>query len=52
MKKLAKNGFCRTCYYSLPENMRTALWQRFGSGYEESHEDARDWLQQEQKAKS
>jgi hypothetical protein len=50
--KRKANGFCSKCYYSLPEDMKKALWRRFGSGYEEAHEDARDWLQAEQRAKS
>lgn len=48
--KRKANGFCTKCYYKLPEDMKKALWRRFGSGYEEAHEDARDWLQQERRA--
>jgi hypothetical protein len=48
--KRPNNGFCSKCYYSLPKDMQKALWNRFGSGYEESHEDARDWLEQERRA--
>ena len=51
-KKKPRNGFCSRCYYSLPKDLQKALWQRFGLGYEEAHEDARDWLQQENRAKS
>lgn len=50
--KKKNNGFCSKCYYSLPKEMQKALWNRFGSGYEEAHEDARDWLEQEQRAKA
>lgn len=37
-------SFCQRCYYSLPPNMRQALYRRFGSGYEEAYDAAKDWL--------
>lgn len=51
-KKPPKNGFCSRCYYSLPKTMQRALWQRFLEGYEEAHEEAREWLEQERRAKA
>lgn len=44
-------SFCSPCYFSLPGSMRKALYKRFGSGYEEAHEDAREWLEQERRAR-
>ena len=49
--KMPKQSFCRPCYFSLPEDMRKALYRRFGSGYEEAYDDAKDWLIQERLAK-
>jgi predicted amidophosphoribosyltransferase len=45
--KKPKQSFCPRCYYTLPEEMRTALYRRFGSGYESAYDDAKDWLRQE-----
>lgn len=42
--KRTKNGFCQRCYYSLPKAMQSALWNRFGAGYEEAHVAALHWL--------
>lgn len=42
--KPPNNGFCRSCYYSLPKSLRNPMWARFGDGYEEAHEAARQWL--------
>jgi predicted nucleic acid-binding Zn ribbon protein len=50
--KREKNGFCSRCYFSLPKDMQKSLWQGFGHGYEESHEECRDWLNQERRAKT
>ena len=50
--KARGQSFCSRCYFSLPKEMRDALYQRFGSGYEEAHEDAREFLEQERRAKS
>jgi len=48
--KKPKQSFCLKCYYALPEEMRKALYRRFGSGYEEAYDDAKDWLKQERRA--
>lgn len=42
-KKRAES-FCRECYFQLPPAMRSALYRRFGSGYEEAYLDAKEWL--------
>lgn len=49
-KKRKRTGFCSRCYFSLPKDLRDALWQRFGNGYELAHEEAREWLEQERRA--
>jgi hypothetical protein len=33
-------SFCRSCYFSLPVNMRYDLYKRPGKGYREAHEVA------------
>jgi tRNA(Ile2) C34 agmatinyltransferase TiaS len=45
-------SFCRRCYFALPEDMKKALYRRFGHGYEEAHEEAREHLKGEALAKS
>jgi hypothetical protein len=39
----AKNqgkSHCRTCYYKLPKDLRTRLYNGFGKGYEEAFEES------------
>ena len=50
LPKKPKQSFCVRCYYALPEGMRVALYARYGSGYEEAYDEAKDWLRQERKA--
>lgn len=49
-KKRKHQSFCSKCYFSLSKDMQNDLYKRFGSGYEEAHEDARDWLEQDRRA--
>jgi hypothetical protein len=44
--KKTMNAFCRSCYYRLPVTMRQALWQRFGEGFEEAFEAAKNWFKE------
>ena len=37
-------AFCKGCYYALPTPMRSALWLRFGDGFEEAYTAAKRWL--------
>jgi hypothetical protein len=46
-KKLAKNTFCRQCYFSLAPGMRQDLYSRIGRGYEEAHARAVKFLKGE-----
>jgi tRNA(Ile2) C34 agmatinyltransferase TiaS len=39
-KKRAQTA-CRSCYFSLPKDLRFALYDRMGSGYEAAFERAR-----------
>lgn len=32
--------FCRSCYHSLPYDMKRALYRRLGNGYEEAYDAA------------
>jgi hypothetical protein len=41
------NSFCTPCYYSLPIEMRQALYRRFGEGYEQALAEAKEWLEKE-----
>lgn len=34
--KEKNTAFCRGCYRKLPRMMQSALWKRFGSGFEEA----------------
>jgi hypothetical protein len=45
-RKFTRNGFCVSCYRSLPKQMQDALWRRFGSGYEEAFVAAQKWLKE------
>lgn len=38
--KRPKQTFCRSCYFSLPEPMRAALYDRIGEGYEQAYGNA------------
>jgi hypothetical protein len=38
--KVRGQSFCKDCYFNLPKELRKKLWQRFGNGYEEAHEEA------------
>ncbi len=38
--KRARMSHCRTCYFSLPERQRRALYRRIGSGYAEAYADS------------
>lgn len=35
--KASRNTFCRTCYFTLPYDMRQALYRRIGEGYQEAY---------------
>jgi hypothetical protein len=35
---------CRSCYFKLPDKMRTALYQRFGRGYENAYRESCKFL--------
>lgn len=43
-QKNTRDGLCRRCYHSLPSDLRTAMWRRFGSGYEQAFIEARRYL--------
>jgi hypothetical protein len=45
-KKDSGKTFCLSCYYRLPHKMRTALYFRFGSGYEQAFAQAQEWLRE------
>jgi hypothetical protein len=43
-KKAMSQTFCRPHYSSLPPGLRSALYQRFGEGYEEAYTTAREYF--------
>jgi hypothetical protein len=43
-KKKPKMSHCRNCYYALPQQMRLALYRRFGAGYEQAFEESKKFL--------
>lgn len=43
-KKAEGQTFCRSHYFKLPGRMRSMLYQRFGSGYEEAYTEARNYF--------
>jgi len=47
--KRRDSSFCGPCYFSLPIEMRQALYRRFGEGYEQALAEAKEWLEREQK---
>lgn len=42
--KSPRMSHCRNCYYSLPREMRSALYKPFGKGYEEAYEASLEYL--------
>ncbi len=37
-------GFCMLCYRQLPMKLRSALWQRFGDGFEQAYMACLSWF--------
>lgn len=46
-KKAMSQTFCRPHYGSLPWHMRSALYKRFGEGYEEAYTNARGYFEKQ-----
>jgi len=36
-EKRSRETFCKCCYYTLPAEMRRALYRRFDEGYEQAY---------------
>jgi hypothetical protein len=54
--KCRRKAFCRACYGQLPPALKNALWQTFGSGFEQAYMGCLSWfrthpLQGEHRAK-
>jgi hypothetical protein len=54
--KKTRNAFCLLCYQQLPQALKSSLWKRFGSGFEEAYQACLSWfrthpLQGEHRAK-
>lgn len=46
-RKRPGHTFCKSCFFSLPKRMQTALYKRMGEGYEEAYAAAAAWLKGE-----
>ena len=44
LPKETRNAFCMKCYRRLPKPLQSALWRRFGFGFEEAYAAARNYL--------
>jgi len=42
--KRRQNAFCVFCYGELPKALKNALWQRFGSGFEQAYMGCLSWF--------
>jgi hypothetical protein len=42
--KRPHNAFCKYCYAELPPKLKSALWQRFGSGFEQAYMACLSWF--------
>lgn len=47
-KKQRRKSHCRACYFALPPELRSALYQKFGEGYEEAFRESIDYLRMTQ----
>lgn len=45
-EKRPMNGFCKACYAQLPVKLKSALWQRFGSGFEQAYMASLSWFRE------
>lgn len=39
-------AFCSYCYRELPKALQNALWQRFGSGFEQAYMACLSWFRE------
>lgn len=44
--KSRHNAFCKYCYQELPKALQNALWQRFGSGFEQAYMGCLSWFRE------
>jgi len=40
------NAFCVPCYRQLPAALKSCLWKRFGSGFEEAYQACLSWFRE------
>jgi len=45
-RKRPMNAFCKLCYAQLPFRLKNALWQRFGSGFEQAYMGSLSWFRE------
>lgn len=44
--KRKRSAFCLSCYRQLPKALKTSLWKRFGSGFEEAYHACLSWFRE------
>jgi hypothetical protein len=44
--KRPMNAFCKYYYAELPKKLQNALWQRFGSGFEQAYMACLSWFRE------
>lgn len=44
--KRKRNPFCLACYRQLPKALKSCLWKRFGSGFEEAYQACLSWFRE------
>ena len=44
--KRRHHAFCSWCYRELPAALKSSLWKRFGSGFEEAYQGCLSWFRE------
>jgi hypothetical protein len=44
--KSRHTAFCTKCYFQLPRALKSSLWKRFGSGFEEAYHACLSWFRE------
>lgn len=45
-RKSRSTAFCVPCYRQLPRALKSSLWKRFGSGFEEAYHACLSWFRE------
>jgi hypothetical protein len=44
--KRPRNAFCAWCFAELPPGLKSSLYKRFGSGFEEAYQGCPSWFRE------